>query len=100
MDDLGPRLRQLTTTPVGQKRFELEWVLPLEPGLSTHVRLFDLRLSPPSPLALGHGADEADALLDLWAGLKGLSAEADALAVVAGAYHRRTGRFPEPPAPE
>ena len=30
-----------------KKRFELEWVLPMEPGLSTHVTLFDLECYPP-----------------------------------------------------
>ena len=43
VDDLGLRLRHLAKpTQLDKKRFELEWVLPLEPGLSTHVTLYDL----------------------------------------------------------
>lgn len=67
MDDLGPRLRHLTKpAQLDKKPFELEWVLPLEPGLSTHVALFDLECHPPHALAAGEGGDEADALQDLW----------------------------------
>lgn len=44
MDDRGPRI-SLQTKPaqLDKPRFQLEWILPLEPGLSTHVRLFDLQ---------------------------------------------------------
>ena len=43
VDDLGPRLRHLTKpAQLDKPRFQLEWVLPLEPGLSTHVTLYDL----------------------------------------------------------
>jgi hypothetical protein len=72
----------------------LEWVLPLEPGLSTHVTLFDLECFPPHALAVGEGGDEADALLDLWTTLRDRKDSADALAHVADAYFRRTGRLP------
>ena len=96
MDDLGPRLRHLTKpAQLDKKRFELEWVLPLEPGLSTHVRLFDLECFPPHALAAGEGGDEADALLDLWTTLTARHDSADAVAYVAEAYHSRTGRQPE-----
>jgi hypothetical protein len=72
MDDLGPRLRHLTKpAQLDKKRFELEWVLSLEPELATHVRLFDMECFPPHPLAAGEGADEADALLALWTMLTG-----------------------------
>jgi hypothetical protein len=54
MEDLGPRMRQLTKpAQLDRKRLELEWVLPLEPGLPTHVTLFDLecfRHTPPRPV--------------------------------------------------
>ena len=95
MDDLGPRLRPLTKpAQLGKKRFELEWVPPLEPGLSTHLTVFDLECFPPHALAAGEGGDEADALLDLWTTLRDRNDSADALAHVAEAYHRRTGRQP------
>jgi hypothetical protein len=88
VDGLGPRLRQLTKpAQLDKKRFELEWVLPLEPGLSTHVTLFDLECFPPHGLAAGEGADEADALLDLWTTLTGQHESADAVAHVADAYY-------------
>ena len=79
-----------------KKRFELEWVLPLEPGLSTRVRLFDLECFPPHALAAGEGGDEADALHDLWTMLTDHQDSVDAVAFVAGAYYRRTGRWPDP----
>jgi hypothetical protein len=52
VDDLGPRLRQLTKpAQLDKKRFELEWVLPLEPGLSTDVTRHtgDFAATMPSP---------------------------------------------------
>ena len=97
MDDLGPRLRHLTKpAQLDRARFQLEWVLPQEPGLSTHVRLFDMECFPPHAVAAGEGADEADALLALWTTLTGQDDSADASSVVAKAYFKRTGRFPEP----
>ena len=47
-------------------RFELEWLMPRVPGLTTHVTLFDNESPPHYIRAVGHGADEADTLLDLW----------------------------------
>ena len=73
-------------------RFQLKWVLPLEPGLSTHVTLFDMECLPPHALPAGEGADEADALLALWETLTNQHESADAIAVVAEAYFKRTGR--------
>jgi hypothetical protein len=68
----GPRISQLTKlSQEDKKRFELEWVLPLEPGLATHVTLCDLERFPPEAVAGGQGADEAEALLDLWTILSG-----------------------------
>jgi hypothetical protein len=87
---------------VTRARFELEWVLPLEPGLLTHVTLFDEERTAPFPLAVGvmtvgHGADEADTLLDLWTRLVRRGEPSEAIAFVAAAYRRRTGREPERP---
>jgi hypothetical protein len=79
-------------------RFRLEWIVPLEPGLLTHVMLFDQTNSTHSPLASGHGGDEADALLDLWTTLiERNGSSIDAISFVADAYMRRTGRMPERP---
>jgi len=77
------------------KRFDLEWIVPLEPGLATYVTLFDRQCDPPHALAVGEGGDEADTLLDLWTTLNEPLAVVDAVAYVATAYFRRTGRQPE-----
>ena len=67
MSDLGPRLQQLTQpAQLGTQRFILEWALPLEPGLETHVTLFDRAGAAPHPIAASQGPDEADTLLALW----------------------------------
>ena len=81
-------------------RFELEWVLLLEPGLTTHVTLFDEERTAPYALAVGvmavgHGADEADALVDLWTTLVDRKEPSEAIAFVVDAYRRRTGHEPE-----
>jgi hypothetical protein len=78
-----------------KKRFQLQWALPLEPGLSTHVALFDLECVPPHAVAAGEGADEADALLELWTTLGDQQDSAHAVAYVAAAYRRRRGRAPD-----
>jgi hypothetical protein len=83
-------------------RFELEWVLQQEPGLMTHVTLCDEERTGSFPLAVGvmavgHGADEADTLLDLWTTLMDRDEPSEAIALVAAAYRRRTGREPERP---
>ena len=83
-------------------RFELEWVPPQELGLMTHVTLFDEERTGSFPLAVGvmavgHGADEADTLLDLWTTLVDRDERTEAIAFVAAAYRRRTGREPERP---
>jgi hypothetical protein len=80
----------------GPTRFELEWILPQEPGLMTHVALIDeTSVAPHSVRAIGRGADEAEALLDLWMTLLNGAEPAEATAFVAAAYTRRTGREPE-----
>ena len=76
--------------------FRLEWLMPLEPGLTTHVTLLRHdRAHDEGALATGSGADEAETLLDLWTTLIEQHASADALAYVAGAYTRRTGHRPD-----
>ena len=96
MDDFGPRFRHLTKpAQLDKPCFQLEWVLPLEPGLATHVRLFDMECFPPHAVAVGEGADEADALLALWTMLTRQHHSADAMAHVAEAHRRRTGQLPE-----
>ena len=37
-----------------------------EPGLPTHVAVYDLECVPPHAIAGGQGGDEAEALQDLW----------------------------------
>jgi hypothetical protein len=97
MDARGPTISLRTKpTQLDKKRFELEWVLPLEPGLSTHVTLFDLECYPPHAFATGEGGDEADELQDLWTMLTDHHDSVDAVAFVAEAYYRRTGRWPDP----
>lgn len=41
MDERGPAARQ-QAAQLDKKRFDLEWAIPLEPGLSTHVGAYDL----------------------------------------------------------
>src|SRR5215203_955622 len=95
MNDFVPRLRQLTKrAQLDKKRFELQWALPLEPGLLTHVRLFDRECFPPHALGTGEGADEPDALLELWTTLTDRNESADAVAFVVGAY---TGELVDSP---
>jgi hypothetical protein len=79
------------------QRFALEWILPQEPGLATHVTLYDAERHQQHALGVGHGADEADTLLDLWTSLIDRSEPPEAIAYVAGAYAKRTGRTPERP---
>ena len=61
-------------------------------GLSTHVTLFDMECFPPHALAAGEGGDEAEGLLDLWTTLTAQPDPPDAVADVAEAHQRRTGR--------
>ena len=46
-------------------------------------------------MAVGHGAEEADTPLDLWTTLVDRDEPTAAIAFVAAAYRRRTGREPE-----
>jgi hypothetical protein len=43
--------------------------MPQELGLETHAVLYDAEQHPGHVPAMGHGGDEAEALLDLWATL-------------------------------
>jgi len=66
MDDRGPRMRHLTKpAQLDKERFELEWIVPLEPGLSTSVTLYDLQCDHRHAVAFGEGGDEIETLLDL-----------------------------------
>jgi hypothetical protein len=76
-------------------RFELEWILPQELELLTHVALIDeASIAPHSVRAIGRGADEADALLDLWMTLMKGAEPDESITFVAAAYTRRTGTEP------
>jgi hypothetical protein len=68
--------------------------MPQELGLETHAVLYDAEQHPDHVLAMGHGGDEAEALLDLWATLRDHDASQDAIALVAEAFTRRTGKAP------
>src|SRR5688572_3433009 len=93
MDERGPTI-SLRTKPaqLDKKRFDLEWHLPLEPGLPTHAALFDFQGTFPEQIAESEGGDEAETLLNLWTTLTDGSASADAIEFVADAYARRAGR--------
>ena len=75
-------------------RFTLEWLMPQELGLETHAVLNDAEQHPDHVLATGCGGDEAEALLDLWTALCDRDASEDAIALVAEAFTRRTGKGP------
>ena len=80
---------------IERPRFDLEWVLPLEPGLTTHVTLFDDERPARYTLAVGvvavgHGAAEADLLVDLWTTLVDRKEPSEVIAFVA----TRTGGGP------
>jgi hypothetical protein len=74
------------------RHFDITWIVPLEPGLATHVQLLD-HDQDHAALAIGHGGDEADALMDLWLTLVARQ-EDDAARFVANAYVKRTGHQP------
>jgi hypothetical protein len=78
---------------MASERFHLEWILPLEPGLPTHVALHDSLSPDAEPILLGSGGDEAEALLDLLSKLTD-AAQPDARTCVANAYQKRTGQVP------
>jgi hypothetical protein len=77
----------------------LEWLMPQEPDLLIHAALIDQSMYPRNVVATGHGADEAEALLELWTALAASGVHADAIDLVTAAYFRRTGRCPDEDAP-
>jgi hypothetical protein len=80
-----------------QTYFRLEWLMPLEPGLLTRVALLaHPHAHDEAPLAAGSGADESEALLDMWTTLMDRRA-VEAAGYVSQAYTRRTGNSPERP---
>jgi len=68
--------------------------MPHELGLETHAVLYEAEQHNDHVLAMGHGGDEAEALLDLWATLRDHDASQDAIAHVGEAFTRRTGGAP------
>ena len=70
-------------------RFSMQWAMPLEPGLPTHVSLVDHARDHQE--WRGEGADETDAPAALWTTMHG-NAPREALSYAAVAITRRTGR--------
>ena len=75
-------------------RFALQWLTSDEPDRLTHVTLLDGERPAPHVLAIGHGADKINALLNLWRTLIEIQALPQAIDYVAVAYTRRTGKAP------
>ena len=69
-------------------------ILPLNPVFNPRQAVRHGVLSA-HPAAVGEGADEADALWALWTMRIDQHEEAEAIVVVAEAYFKQTGRFPE-----
>jgi hypothetical protein len=97
VDDGIPNADLTEPAVAAKRRFELEWILPLEPGLSTHVTLIDFESHSSHVVDMGQGGDEADALLDLWTTLSDRHAATEAIAFVAECYYRRAGQQPQRP---
>ena len=76
-------------------RFTMEWALPLEPGLPTHVIVYDHAGDHVEWTAAG--GDEAEALAMLIGQMSQAGASREALDFVAAAYHTRISRNPAPP---
>jgi hypothetical protein len=75
-------------------QFELEWTELPGRGFPITVLLFNRAEDAQYPIARGHGADAAAALLDLWIKL-GVVRLSDAAEFIATAYASRTGRRPD-----
>ncbi len=82
---------------MSRARFELEWVLPQESGLMTHVTLFDGENPPHSSSASATGGTKPTHCSTC--GLRSVTGTkpSEANAFVAAAYMRWTGREPERP---
>jgi hypothetical protein len=72
---------------LGRRRFTIEWALPLEPGLPTHVVLYDHQGDHITWTATG--GNEAEALATLIGRMSQAGASPEALDYVAAAYRRR-----------
>lgn len=71
---------------MAERQFSLRWDRPFMPGAATHVTLFDGGEGPLYVVASGHGADDADALIDLVTALREQNESADAIAFVSEEY--------------
>lgn len=61
--DAAPQVAAMTEQA---GRFALEWLMPLEVGLLTHVALHDREGATDDAEPMGQSPDEAEALLHLW----------------------------------
>jgi hypothetical protein len=75
-------------------RFALQWLLPDQCERLTHVILLDRERPAPYVLAVGHGVDNAKALLNLWRTLNKKGAVSEAIDYVTVEYTRRTDKAP------
>ena len=71
-------------------RFALEWLVPNQPELFTHVMLLDKERPAPYVVTAGHGGDRLQALRNLWSTLIEHHAIAEAIDFVATEYARRS----------
>lgn len=75
-------------------RFALQWLVPGQPELWTHVMLLDKERPAPYVVTAGHGRDRLQALRNLWSTLIEHDAVAEAVDFVAAEYARRSGEAP------
>jgi hypothetical protein len=75
-------------------RFALQWLVPRQPELLTHVILLDKERPAPYVVMAGHGGDRLQALRNLWSMLIKHDAVAEAIDYVAAEYARRSGEAP------
>jgi hypothetical protein len=75
-------------------RFALQWLVPGQPELLTHVILLDKERPAPYVVTAGHGGDRLQALRNLWSTLTEDDATAEAINFVATEYARRSGEAP------
>jgi hypothetical protein len=69
-----------------ERQFALQWDRPFLPDAATHVSLFDGGTGPMYVVASGHGAGDAEALLDLVRTLQERRESAEAIEYVAREY--------------
>lgn len=77
---------------MANQRFALEWDRPSLPGALTHVSLFDGGKDPQHIVASGHGAGDANALIDLLKTLRDRNESVDAIGYVSDEYAAVTGK--------